>query len=430
MKFKDTPIGEIISAWDIMHIDDLKSKKRNAIAMGPFGSNIKKENFQESGVPIIRGNNLKKFQFYDDDFVFVSEEKSEKLKSSWVFRKDIVITHRGTLGQVCIIPENSNYEKYIISQSGMKLTVNEEIMNSRFLYYFLNSRVGQHQLLMNKSQVGVPAIAQASKSLKKIWVPVPSIQEQNRISDMLSKLDSKIELNKKIIATLEEIASTLFKRWFIDFEFPDERGNPYRSSGGKMIDSELGKIPEKWLVQAIGSCMENYDRKRVPLSKLERQKRKGSYPYYGAASLLDYVDDYIFDGTYLLLGEDGTVLTEKGKPVLQYISGKFWVNNHAHVLMGKEDISTEWLMLFFKQVSVKSIVTGAVQPKISQRNLNSLPVILGTDNVHKLFNLIVKPLFNKMIILERENITLSELRDTLLPKLLSGELELPTTEEV
>ncbi|EJB2783345.1 restriction endonuclease subunit S, partial [Enterococcus faecalis] len=270
----------------------------------------------------------------------------------------------------------------------------------------------------------------SAKVFKNLEFDVPNLDTQRKISKILSTLDSKIELNNQIISNLEELASTLFKRWFVDFDFPNENGNPYKSSGGKMIDSKLGEIPEGWHVDTISNLMENFDRKRVPLSKMQREKRNGVYPYYGAASLIAYVDDFLFDGTYLLLGEDGTVITKEGNPVLQYVRGKFWVNNHAHVLKGKGYVSTEWLYLWFKQTNVSGIVTGAVQPKISQTNLNRLKVVSPDKEQLIKFQKNIGIIFNKLVVLSNEITILTELRDLLLPKLLSGEVEFPEDEEV
>ena len=125
-------------------------------------------------------------------------------------------------------------------------------------------------------------------------------------------------------------------------------------------------LPAGWRVGTVGEIVEIHDNKRIPLSGAQRAKmEKRIYPYYGAASLMDYVDEYIFDGKYLLLGEDGTVVDDAGYPILQYVWGQFWVNNHAHILTGKLGFNVESLLLLFKRTPVKSIVTGAVQPKIS-----------------------------------------------------------------
>ncbi|WP_316496022.1 restriction endonuclease subunit S, partial [Enterococcus faecium] len=305
------------------------------------------------------------------------------------------------------------------------IVVNDENDNL-FIYYLLKNNIKFIESHANGSTFKEIS----AKVFKNLEFDVPNLDTQRKISKILSTLDSKIELNNQIISNLEELASTLFKRWFVDFDFPNENGNPYKSSGGKMIDSKLGEIPEGWHVDTISNLMENFDRKRVPLSKMQREKRNGVYPYYGAASLIAYVDDFLFDGTYLLLGEDGTVITKEGNPVLQYVRGKFWVNNHAHVLKGKGYVSTEWLYLWFKQTNVSGIVTGAVQPKISQTNLNRLKVVSPDKEQLIKFQKNIGIIFNKLVVLSNEITILTELRDLLLPKLLSGEVEFPEDEEV
>ena len=172
----------------------------------------------------------------------------------------------------------------------------------------------------------------------------------------------------------------------------------------------------------LDEIIELFDNKRIPLSNIEREKKKKIYPYYGAASLMDYVDDYIFDGTYVLLGEDGTVIDLKGYPILQYVYGKFWVNNHAHVIKGKNGFNEESLFILLKNLNVRSIVTGAVQPKINQNNLKSLKIIIPDKNLILDYNKISKSIFNKIKFNQIENQKLDSIRDTLLPKLMSGEI--------
>jgi len=196
----------------------------------------------------------------------------------------------------------------------------------------------------------------------------------------------------------------------------------------RLIDSELGEIPEGWSASTLGSHIEIFDSKRVPLSNREREKRKGIYPYYGATSVMDHVDDFIFDGIYVLIGEDGSVVKENGEPFLQYVWGKFWVNNHAHVLQAKKPVSNEHLLLMLKQTNVASFVTGAVQLKISQGNLKRIPFVSATEPLIKNFAKIIAPLFDMIRAREDEIKILIEERDALLPKLLSGELRVPDLE--
>ena len=183
-------------------------------------------------------------------------------------------------------------------------------------------------------------------------------------------------------------------------------------------------LPDGWRIGTVGEIIEIHDSKRIPLSGADRSKmEKKIYPYYGAASLMDLVDNYIFDGKYLLLGEDGTVVDDAGYPILQYVWGQFWVNNHAHILTGRLGYDVESLYMLFKQTPVKSIVTGAVQPKISQANLRSVQVVIPPEHNLREYNDLVEPLFSLFRANEEECKTFTALRDTLLPKLMSGEID-------
>lgn len=206
---------------------------------------------------------------------------------------------------------------------------------------------------------------------------------------------------------LEQQAKALYKDWFFDF-------SPFSSNGN---------LPDGWRFGLVGDIIQLHDSKRVPLSGAERDKMAKVYPYYGATSLMDYVDNYLFDGIYLLLGEDGSVIDKKGFPILQYVEGKFWVNNHAHIITGKNGFSVEQLYLLFSLTNVQSIVTGAVQPKISQTNLKKLPVIIPSEKDLKKFDVVVQPIFAQIRNLRAENNKLSVIRDSLLPKLMSDEID-------
>ena len=183
--------------------------------------------------------------------------------------------------------------------------------------------------------------------------------------------------NKRINDNLEQQAQALFKSWFVDFE-------PFKN--GKFVESEIGMIPEGWKVGNLLDVAELSDSKRKPLSAMERSNMNKVYPYYGATSIMDYVDDYLFDGIYLLMGEDGSVMTENGFPYLQYVSGKFWVNNHAHIMQGKNAFTTEMLHCLLFRKNISEFVTGAVQAKISQNNMKRIKLAIAPANVIALAN--------------------------------------------
>lgn len=320
-------------------------------------------------------------------------------------------------------------ESYIVSTGFAVITPDETKVNPYFLYKFLTLEniTNYLQSIAENSTSAYPAIKPSVLSELSIILPDKTIQ--GYISKLLRSLDDKVNLNEQIIANLEELSQTLFKRWFVDFEFPDEDGNPYKSSGGEMVDSELGEIPKNWSIKIVKEIAESFNSIRKPLSKLEREKRESIYPYYGATKIIDYVDNYIFDGKYILVGEDGTVQTETGNPFIQYVWGKFWVSNHAHILKGKL-ISDELLMLYLKNTNVVPYITGAVQPKLNKKNLNSIKFVIADKETIIKFENFIKSYFQKIRILNKENKKLIELRDTLLPKLMSGELEIPDDVEV
>ena len=196
------------------------------------------------------------------------------------------------------------------------------------------------------------------------------------------------------------MAETLFKQWFV-------------------VEAQ-----ENFEVGILGDVIEIFDGQRIPLSRMERDKKKEGvlYPYYGAAQIMDYINDYIFDGDYILLGEDGTVRTDEGYPILQYATGKFWVNNHTHVLKAKPPYNNFFLWNYLAKKNIDEIVTGAVQPKINQGNLKSLDFPKFPEQLVIKFNKTTEPLFKKINASKLQIQTLETLRDNLLPKLMSGEV--------
>ena len=221
--------------------------------------------------------------------------------------------------------------------------------------------------------------------------------------------------NRRRNDNLEQQAQALYKSWFVDFE-------PFKD--GNFVESDLGLIPEGWSVGNILDVAELYDSKRKPLSGMQRSAMKKIYPYYGATSIMDYVDNYIFDGIYLLMGEDGSVVTDDGYPFLQYVSGKFWPNNHAHVMQGKNGFSTEMLHCFLLKKNISEIVTGAVQAKISQGNMKKISLVIAPNEVLNEFAPVIDRMYSKIRAIHFENQQLETMRDTLLPKLMSGELKI------
>ena len=287
----------------------------------------------------------------------------------------------------------------------IKFSIDEKKVNPKYIKYFCQSK--QYQDWINSFNTGSTRGNINAQTLGKMEIPLIERKMQDALVSILSSIDKKIKKNNEVNNNLEEQAKVLYKNWFIDF-------TPFSTDG---------KLPVRWRIGTVGDIIELHDSKRIPLSGAERDKMAKVYPYYGATSLMDYVDNYLFDGIYLLLGEDGTVVDSLGFPILQYVYGQFWVNNHAHIITGKEGFSVEELYLFFSLTNIKSIVTGAVQQKVSQQNLKKVPAIIPSKEALCAFDEVIQPIFSQIRNLRDENERLRSLRDTLLPKLMSGELD-------
>ena len=182
----------------------------------------------------------------------------------------------------------------------------------------------------------------------------------------------------------------------------------------EVIADRIAKSGSETTVDTLVTLLDNM---RRPMSSLDRSGMERLYPYYGAAALMDYVDDYIFDGIYGLLGEDGTVMDENGYPTMQYVWGKFWVNNHAHIFQGKNGYSTELVYLLLKKTVVRNAVTGAVQLKINQENLRNLPINVPCSDDLVDLNRLIQAIFDSIRKNVDEITQLDVLKDTILSKM-------------
>ena len=340
---------------------------------------------------------ITKFDFEDTD-------KRTKLEN-----EDILITNSGTIGKFVFV--NSPLSRKTTFQKSVAIIKpNKNKIIPKFLYYYL---ISEKRRLVEYAG-GTTQKNLLLRDIRNFEVEIPDETHQKKIIEILNNIDQLITIDKKININLFNIASSLQTDWMINF-------TPFKSKEFK--SSSFGLIPENWNVGKLGDVIELLDSKRIPLSGQKRENMEKIYPYYGAASLMDYVDDYIFDGIYLLMGEDGTVIDEKGFPILQYVWGKFWVNNHAHILKGKNGFNVDSLYLLLSKTNIQSIVTGAVQAKVNQSNLKSIEIIIPPVEVMNEFNELIKPFFDAIRSNHDEIEKLQKLRDTLLPKLMSGEID-------
>ncbi len=382
--------------------------------------------YSEFGLPMVRATDVRYGNLNLTQSIKVNEntfmEFSRRYKPTL---NDIIITRVGVNYGTTTRVKNTGF---CLGQNIAAIVPKK--INPRYLYAVLNSK-----LIWEQIKAGTVGSTQATLSLKAInalKIPRFDKNSEDTIATILGALDDRITLLRETNATLEAIAQALFKSWFVDFDpvHAKQQGRLPEGMDEKTAalfpdsfeESVVGLVPAGWNCVSLREVVSIFDSQRIPLAGQERAKRKGEYPYYGAAALMDYVDDYIFDGVFLLTGEDGSVANSNGYPITQYVWGKIWVNNHAHVLQGKDGVSTEHLMMFLKRTNIEPFITGAVQAKLSQSNMWRIMFLKPPRPISERFGSVIEPLFAKLRHNAEQIRTLADLRDTLLPRLISGQL--------
>lgn len=308
----------------------------------------------------------------------------------------------------------SNPESYVVSTKLMVLRTDENLVNTNYMYYYLTSP-NMIDYLQGQAESRSGTFPQITfQELKNLVIELPNLDQQERTVAFLSKIDSKIELNNQMIATLEELAATLFKQWFVDFEFPDENGNPYKSSGGKMMDSELGEIPEGWSTNTLGSQVSFEYGKSLTKS----QRNFGTIPVYGSNGIVDYHDKELVSGPGIIIGRKGTVGTVKFSSKDFFpIDTTFWLK----ILTDTKPINYFYFLL--KNLNLDNLTSDSAVPGLNRKTALRTEIVVPAERIINHFERTVES-FRYLSDEIEDNISLlGDVRDSLLPKILSGEIE-------
>ena len=336
----------------------------------------------------------------------------------------------GLLASPLMVPESEKFQTFIFSHHVLKAFPIQEGFLPEYLYNMF--RIDRFRARAAYGDSGTTVRALPAEVLEEQVVPLPDLLVQQAINEIVAMIDQQIANNKALSKSLETLAQAMFKSWFIDFDPVHAKSKGKEPFGmdastaslfpSSFEKSDIGDIPKGWHMKPLGELITNFDSKRKPISARMRAKRKGQYPYYGATGIVDYVDDFLFQGRYLLVGEDGSVINANGTPVIQYVWGDFWVNNHAHVLQPKSDLDFDHLFLILRNTNISEYITGAVQLKLNQLNMNSIPVLFAGPQINHVFGQFVSEIYDEFRTLQDSSESLQDLLSALLPNLISGDL--------
>lgn len=430
------------AVWNTVQFEDLAADIRNAIVGGPFGSNLVSSDYTETGIPVIRGQNMSEGRWVKEPFAFVSEEKADSLRANLARPGDIIFTQRGTLGQVALVPDGP-WDRYVVSQSQMKATLNPAVADPLFIYYYFTSPSEQSFIIANAIQTGVPHSNLAQ--LRAHPVRLPPLPEQRGIAGVLSALDDNIEQNQRTARALERLGWAIFRSWFVDFEpvkakaagaaaFPSMPKHVFEALPTRLVGSDIGLVPERWEVRAIGDVV-TAKGGGTPSTKNPDYWDGGEHCWATPKDMSRLTHPVLLDTERRITDAGvnsissgilpvGTVLMSSRAPVgYLAIAGVPTAINQGFIAMVCDGPLPPTYVLnwaFTSMDAIKAHASGTTFPEISKKNFRPLPVVVPTANVIRAYQEIADPLYELLTALVKEGARLARMRDYLLPQLLSG----------
>lgn len=298
-------------------------------------------NRSADGLPFFQG----KADFSDEYKMAIRQWTSEPTKLSEP--GDVLLSVRAPVGDVAM-----NRVKACIGRGLAAVRAKQRVSDPRFLFYILQSLKGS----LNTNAQGSTFVAVNGSALNKLHVLLPSLREQKKIAEVLGSVDEDIEKIQELIEMTEKLKRGLMQQLFT-------RGIGHT----KFKKIKIGEIPKEWEIVGLEDISKNLDNKRIPITKSKR--RAGQYPYYGATGIVDYVNNYIFDDSLLLISEDGANLKDRNYPIAFTATGKYWVNNHAHVQKFDDKYLHKYVQDYLNMINLEQYLTGMAQPKLNKDRL-------------------------------------------------------------
>lgn len=383
-----------MNGWPTVPFGELASTDRWAFSIGPFGSSVTTADYQHVGIPFIRGVNLAKGIFNDGEFVFISDKKADEVQSAAVLPGDLVFTRKGTIGQVSMIPRDARFMRYVISGSQMKARLDPTRAVAEFFYYWFRSPAGQQSILSHAVTVGVPSIANSLATLKSITVPVPPISVQSSIAEILGALDDKIAVNERIVAGIDMLL--------------DARFSAGLQQGAREV--KLGEL----ISLRYGKALK------------EEFRTRGTVPVFGGNGISGWHDVPLDSGPGIIVGRKGA-----NAGSVSWSQGPFWaIDTSFYVKPAAIGIPLQVLYFILYGAGLRGLVGDSAIPGLNRDMALSCTVKLPGDDAIVRLAEIARPMLDLSAKMIGESRVLAEVRDALLPKLMSGEIRVRDAEKI
>lgn len=416
-----TPIGFLPSDWDYKEIGPhVEMTTGPAFDSTRFGDD-------PIGIRLARGINITKGRFrWSSDITKYWPKVTPDIEKYLLCPDDVIIGMDGSLvGRNYALVTSDDVPSLLVQRVARLRT--DKCLHCRFLYYFIASNYWLSYVDVVKTHSGIPHISNGN--IRAFRIAFPSSTEQRKIARILTTVDSLIEKTEALIAKYQAIKQGMMHDLFT--RGVDEHGHlrpPYEEAPELYKQSELGLIPREWRIEDLRNVVDFWDGKRIPLKQEDRDLMEGEFPYYGASGIIDFVDRYLFDDELILLGEDGENVVSRNLPLAFRVSGKCWVNNHAHVLKPLDGIDVDFLTEYLESLDYSGIASGSAQPKITQSHLAKTKVLLPSLAEQRLITARLSTLAARLRI-EEESAAKFRLQKTgLMQDLLTGTVRVKVDE--
>lgn len=425
MNFKDTEIGRIPFEWDVRMIQDVAEVVSGATPK------TKVAEYWDGNIAWITpkdlSNHTERYIYRGDRMI--TDEGLKNSSAKLLPKGSVLFSSRAPIGYTAIAAQE------LCTNQGFKSMIcNQQILDNNFMFYMMNYKKNEIENIAGGSTFKEVS----GKTVKEFKIPIPPLDEQKAIAKVLSDLDEKIETNNKINKKLEEMAQAIFKQWFVDFEFPNEDGKPYKSSGGEMVESELGMIPKYWGVDLLSNLVKEVITGKTPSTK-KSENYGDKYPF---VTIPDMHNKVFVTKTERYLSEDGHKLQEKklipkNSIMVSCIATVGLVSISSEAVHTNQQInsiipnSIEEVFYFYEYLKLmedrlKGIgSSGSATLNVNKGEFEKIKYIYPDSRIINKYNNTVKNIYEKIKLNEIENNRLAQLRDTLLPKLMSGEIRVP-----